>query len=346
LLAPSALPFSKLPTCSGIPRGQPLDSATRAFFEPRLGRDLSDVRTHTGPLASQSANAVNALAYTAGSDIVFQQSAYSPSSHQGRHLLAHELAHFAQQNGGVSRAPLVQRQVQDQAQGQQGQQGQQQGQPQDNTISVALQTNCNDDLARMIGLYALNAQRMLQAALDWFRASDPVSDIRLNALLRSHFGSASDSTRSTVHDLLAKVSTILEAITKGNVNLNCVDAKDEFCNKREYYAYVHQGQGYQINFCKLFFTSVMSDPERIWGIIHETCHLAGAHGDDYIFTFGALEDSICFNGDNFKVAAPLQNADSFVNFIWCLVKPGSTVSSPGAQNQQGAGATPSASTAS
>ena len=196
----------------------------------------------------------------------------------------------------------------------------------------------------MIGLYALNAQRMLQAALDWFRASDAVSDVRLNALLRSHFGSASDSTRSAVHDLLAKVSTILEAMTRGNVNLNCVDAKDPVCNKREYYAYVHQGQGYQINFCKLFFTSAMSAPERIWGVIHEACHLAGALGDDYIFTFGPLEDSICFNADNFKVAAPLQNADSFVNFIWCLVKPGSTVSNPTAQNQPGAA--PAASTAS
>ena len=85
--------------------GQPLDAATRAFFEPRLGRDLRDVRTHTGPLASQSALAVNALAYTAGSDIVFQQGTFSTSSHEGRRLLAHELAHVSQQSHLPSAAP-------------------------------------------------------------------------------------------------------------------------------------------------------------------------------------------------------------------------------------------------
>jgi Domain of unknown function (DUF4157) len=29
--------------------GHPLDSATRAFFEPRFGRNFGDVRIHTGP---------------------------------------------------------------------------------------------------------------------------------------------------------------------------------------------------------------------------------------------------------------------------------------------------------
>lgn len=32
--------------------GQPLDSTTRAFFEPRFGQDLSQVRMHTGTRAS------------------------------------------------------------------------------------------------------------------------------------------------------------------------------------------------------------------------------------------------------------------------------------------------------
>ena len=35
--------------------GQPLDPATRAFMEPRFGRDFSYVRVHTGPTAEQSA---------------------------------------------------------------------------------------------------------------------------------------------------------------------------------------------------------------------------------------------------------------------------------------------------
>lgn len=51
--------------------GQPLDAATRAFMEPRFGHDFSHVRVHTDARAVESAQAVNALAYTVGHDVVF-----------------------------------------------------------------------------------------------------------------------------------------------------------------------------------------------------------------------------------------------------------------------------------
>ena len=83
--------------------GQPLDPATRAFFEPRFGHDFSSVRVHTDPLAAESARAVNALAYTVGRDVVFGEKRYDPGSRKGIRLLAHELAHTVQQadNGRV-----------------------------------------------------------------------------------------------------------------------------------------------------------------------------------------------------------------------------------------------------
>jgi hypothetical protein len=80
--------------------GDPLDSATRAFFEPRFGRDLSEVRIHTGPEAAASSRSINAQAYTAGSHIVFDSHQYSPENNRG--LLAHELAHVVQQSEGPS----------------------------------------------------------------------------------------------------------------------------------------------------------------------------------------------------------------------------------------------------
>jgi hypothetical protein len=89
--------------------GQPLDHATRTFFEPRLGHDLSGVRTHTDSRAAQSAAAVDALAYTSGRDIVFSNGQYSPGTASGQRLLAHELAHVAQQERSQT-APSVQRQ--------------------------------------------------------------------------------------------------------------------------------------------------------------------------------------------------------------------------------------------
>lgn len=78
--------------------GRPLDAATRGFFEPRMGQDLSGVRIHEGAAAARSADAVNALAYTVGHQIVLGEGGAS------RHLLAHELAHVVQQTGGTPMA--------------------------------------------------------------------------------------------------------------------------------------------------------------------------------------------------------------------------------------------------
>lgn len=83
--------------------GQPLDRATRAFFEPRFGHDFSKVRVHTNPKAVESARAVNALAYTVGSNIVFGKRQYAPDTIRGQKLLAHELVHVVQQS--ISGAP-------------------------------------------------------------------------------------------------------------------------------------------------------------------------------------------------------------------------------------------------
>jgi hypothetical protein len=78
--------------------GQPLDPTTRAFMEPRFGHDFSRVRVHTDPRAAESAQAVNALAYTVGGNVVFGAGRYEPRTGEGRRLLAHELTHVAQQH--------------------------------------------------------------------------------------------------------------------------------------------------------------------------------------------------------------------------------------------------------
>jgi hypothetical protein len=80
--------------------GRPLDPATRAYFEPRFGRDFSYVRVHAGPAAAQSAGEVDAHAYTVGQDIVFASGRLAPESTEGRRLIAHELAHVVQQSDG------------------------------------------------------------------------------------------------------------------------------------------------------------------------------------------------------------------------------------------------------
>src|SRR5215472_6857652 len=86
--------------------GAPLESGARSFLEERMGTDFSDVRVHTGGRADESARAINAQAYTVGSDVVFRSGAYEPDTPGGRHVLAHELAHVMQQKAGpVSGTP-------------------------------------------------------------------------------------------------------------------------------------------------------------------------------------------------------------------------------------------------
>ena len=76
--------------------GQPLEASTRTYFEPRFGHDFSRVRVHLNEDAARSTKAINALAYTVGTDIVFGRGLYRPETQVGRHLLAHELAHVVQ----------------------------------------------------------------------------------------------------------------------------------------------------------------------------------------------------------------------------------------------------------
>ena len=78
--------------------GQPLDASARAFFEPRFGYDFSQVRVHSDAAAQQSAQEVNAKAYTVGNNIVIDTHQFSPTTQEGQHLLAHELTHVVQQS--------------------------------------------------------------------------------------------------------------------------------------------------------------------------------------------------------------------------------------------------------
>lgn len=80
--------------------GAPLLPDVREDMEHRLGHDFSDVRVHNDDKAHQSAQSVNALAYTVGHNVVFQRDMYDPSSGTGRLMLAHELTHVIQQRSG------------------------------------------------------------------------------------------------------------------------------------------------------------------------------------------------------------------------------------------------------
>jgi hypothetical protein len=85
--------------------GSPLSPLTRADMEQHFGADFSGVRVHRGEPASEANRALNARAFTHGSDIFLGREA-SPDD---RGLMAHELTHVVQQSpatpGAVQRQP-------------------------------------------------------------------------------------------------------------------------------------------------------------------------------------------------------------------------------------------------
>jgi len=80
--------------------GQPLDEGTRSFMASRFGKDFRDVRVSADDNSAQAADAVRAKAFTWGNRIVFGRNEYDPHSPSGQRLIAHELAHTAQQQSG------------------------------------------------------------------------------------------------------------------------------------------------------------------------------------------------------------------------------------------------------
>ena len=65
--------------------------------------DLGDVRVHRDShQAARTAREAGASAYTVGRHIVFGADQYAPGTTAGREVLAHELAHVAQQQDVAS----------------------------------------------------------------------------------------------------------------------------------------------------------------------------------------------------------------------------------------------------
>lgn len=89
---------SKLSATKG--GGSPLPETTRGQMENSFGADFSSVRVHSGSEAVQLSRNLNAQAFTHGHDIYFGEGKYNPGSVSGQRLLAHELTHVVQQNGG------------------------------------------------------------------------------------------------------------------------------------------------------------------------------------------------------------------------------------------------------
>ncbi len=93
--------------------GEPLDRVTRNFMEPRFEFDFSQVKIHRDSQAAESAQSIQAHAYTVGQNIIFAPGKYAPDTDSGKQLLAHELTHVVQQTGSIQTKESLQRSTPD-----------------------------------------------------------------------------------------------------------------------------------------------------------------------------------------------------------------------------------------
>jgi len=88
-------------------RGQSLDANLQTKMGDAMGADFSGVKVHTDSQSDQLNKSIQAKAFTTGQDVFFRQGAYNPSSRGGQELIAHELTHVVQQNGGELHRKIV-----------------------------------------------------------------------------------------------------------------------------------------------------------------------------------------------------------------------------------------------
>jgi hypothetical protein len=86
--------------------GRPLDPLVARRFSSAIGMDVSGARIHDDDTADRLARHMSAVAFTSPGHIFFSRGSYDPDSRGGARLLAHELAHVAQ-DGTRVRSPLA-----------------------------------------------------------------------------------------------------------------------------------------------------------------------------------------------------------------------------------------------
>ncbi|HEY7030984.1 MAG TPA: DUF4157 domain-containing protein [Thermomicrobiales bacterium] len=94
-------------TRSRLGAGQALDGGVRAGMEAAFGRGFAAVRVHADGQAAALADELGARAFAVGEDVAFGAGEYRPGTPIGDALIAHELAHVAQQGGAAATGPLA-----------------------------------------------------------------------------------------------------------------------------------------------------------------------------------------------------------------------------------------------
>ncbi len=90
-------------------KGEKLSGSAKSLMEIKFGKNFDNIRIHKDEQAANLSKQLNAVAFTAGSDIYFNKNQYNPESYVGQKLIAHELTHTIQQNNNQSQNSVIQK---------------------------------------------------------------------------------------------------------------------------------------------------------------------------------------------------------------------------------------------
>jgi hypothetical protein len=255
--------------------GHALDPGTRGFFETRFGHDFSGVRVHRDAAAERSAEDINALAYTVGHDIVFGAGRFAPATPEGRRLLAHELAHVVQQEGGVRRNVIQRR------------------------------SGCSDDQDKTISDDHTRARKMLSNAIDAVASYDGTDPAKVHDALAKHFHGATSNAFATWINVNLRLLNAVTWMAGYQCYTGGIFERRWACKGSALATTMWCVPDVDIRLCPSYFGQ--DDTERSTTMIHEWVHKYGCNFD--LGYEGGKE-----YGEN-TTLEQLLNADSFSSFI-------------------------------
>lgn len=271
-------------------RGQPLSKETRNFFEPRFGYDFSHIRIHNDGMAVESAQSIQARAYTLGSHIVFNRGEFRPHSEDGKRLLGHELTHVVQQ-GKYSNSKNIQR--------------------------LGNNPNCTESEKKIIHQSIFNARGWINNALTHLN-KQPVQQNVLNAL-RRNFGNTY-GVESNLPMIIARIRRVYRQL--GTIPFSCaggVDA-DATCDQIPTpCGWVANAGNHAVTICRSSSLSSSSWIYQTGCVLHEAFHATYSRFivDEYSGWHGHSGFTFTYPGVSTE---PLLNADSYTTLIMDLSK--------------------------
>lgn len=98
---------AELDQIAGI--GRSLSAHERAHYESKFKTDLSHVKLHTGPEASEAAESINARAFTIGNHVILREHDEPSAANNYSNVLSHELAHVVQHRISPNSSAIIYR---------------------------------------------------------------------------------------------------------------------------------------------------------------------------------------------------------------------------------------------